>query len=59
VFPNDHPLNAIPSVEAVRHHLTNSLRDVRLLRNLLKLSEKAEQERARRQNDGPEATRAN
>ncbi len=58
MFPNDDTPIPIPPPEVVRHRLTNTLRDARLLRDLLKLSERAEQERARREAEAQEVQRA-
>jgi hypothetical protein len=41
-------LETIPAPELVRERLTNALRDVTLLRSMLRLSERAAKERQRR-----------
>jgi hypothetical protein len=55
---NDAPLKVIPPADVVLHHLANALRDARLLRSLLKLSKRAEQERVQRSAKAQEVQRA-
>jgi hypothetical protein len=51
---DENALSTIPSPEVVRTKLTQALREVQLLRSLLRLSEKAVGERQRRKTYEPE-----
>ena len=47
--PNEQLIEAIPDPQAVRERLAENLRDAKLLRHLLKLSERAAKDREGRE----------